>query len=124
MNPKMRLFVVNQIQEFRRNDCSTVCEMCREPLPSNYHVDHAIPLKQLVYLYDQSFSPRVLDDEYNYYAGWREFHARHAKLRKTCPDCNLRRPKWKPDSATCAICNMVEVLSPSGACYPCETRHT
>jgi hypothetical protein len=122
MTPVLRNFISPQIAHFRKTDGCTNCQMCRKPLPAKYHVDHENHFKQLEYLYNQSFGAREDDDEYRYIAGFIDFHSRHARLRKTCPDCNLRRPKWKPGAETCAMCNNVEVLSADGSCYPCESK--
>ncbi len=123
MDPKLRTFVENQIQEFRNSDSSTCCHLCSVPL-TKVHIDHVIHLAKLVNDYNIFFGPRTADDEYAYYAGWIEYHRQHALLRKTCPTCNLRRPKWSTTKPTCALCNNIERLNEDGLCAPCDNKCT
>ncbi len=74
MDPKLRHFVEDQLQEFRRTDQSTHCAMCRTELTSGYHVDHVTPFKQLVTEYNAIYGQRTPDDNYVYYAGWIHYH--------------------------------------------------
>ena len=116
-----RNFIEIHIQDFRRTDSTTCCAMCSDPL-TKIHIDHVIHLAQLIHDFNLVFGERSRDDEYNYYAGWIQYHKQHAQLRKTCPHCNLTRIKWSPSKPVCSTCKIVEKLLPDGACARCDSR--
>jgi hypothetical protein len=118
-----RDFIRPQMEEFRRTDGSKTCAICYASLPVAHHIDHANHLRQLVTEYIEQYGPREPDDEFVFYAGWIDYHRKHARLRRTCVECNLTRKRWKRNAPTCAICNEMEHLT-DGICKGCENRYT
>jgi hypothetical protein len=111
----MRHSVAPQIVEYRSAaaaaaaagalDCIN-CDHCGVPVRlSDMHVDHVVEFKALASGYlestEHSIPAEVQDDpivlnrhrlfetDAEFERGWQEYHRRHAKLQRTCMQCNL-----------------------------------
>ena len=105
-----RYCIDSQISDFKQTADTSKCTLCGIQVYGDLHIDHEIHFQKLVedflqlnaFAIPTSFisttdgSNRHIfkDEDAMIGRAFSEYHAMHAKLRVTCPTCNLSRKKY------------------------------
>lgn len=119
----LRDSTTEQILDFKSNSSAEKCEKCGRPMAFNEkgrqvnHVDHIIHFEKLVKDFLKLMTQKgirlpnkfgkgnltsrnaFLPEDKEFEDEWKTFHKENARLRILCPECNLRREKFKSENS-------------------------
>lgn len=105
----LRYSIQNQIFDFRNNNNTDFCDLCKKPTDGILHIDHVVEFHKLVddfhrqttYLLPTEFEDvkdgtnrcKITNKDKKYEKQFQLYHQKHAILRPLCKHCNLSRNK-------------------------------